>query len=104
MLSQEELHEFLALVLAFCSQTKTSARGFARLFSLTPFTAARWLRVARGNGEIQHLFYTNTDPIKRAILQMNLQNNRDASYRRIAAIDDKAKHDAALKAFMLKAQ
>lgn len=104
MLSQEELHEFLALVLAFCGHTKTSARGFARLFGLTPFTAARWLRAARGKDNLQHLYHTNTDPIKQAILQMNLLNARDASYRRIASIDDKAKHDAALKQLMLKAQ
>lgn len=104
MLSQEELIEFLALVLAFCTNTKTSARGFARLFSITPFTAAKWLRTARGKDTLQHLYHTNTDPIKRAILRMNLDNTTTGSYRRIARIDDKAKHDAALSELMLKTQ
>lgn len=104
MLSQEELLEFLALVLAFCTQTKTSARGFARLFGIAPFTAARYLRAARGKDELQRLHHMHTDPIKCAILRMNIDNATTGSFRRIARIDNTAKHDAALSALMLKTQ
>jgi hypothetical protein len=104
MLSNEEIQEFLALLLSFCSRTKTSARGLAKLFDLTPNTAARWLRAARGKGGVDRLYYVRTDCIKQAIMHANLYDSKYATYRRIASLEDVGKRIAELKSLLAKAQ
>jgi hypothetical protein len=103
MLSEDEIKEFLAMLLAFCGHTNTSARGLAKLFSVTPNTAARWLRAARGKGGVERMIYVRTDPIKRTILSANIHDTKNASYRRIAGIEDQGKRLVEL-AKLLKAQ
>ena len=91
MLSDDEIKEFLALLLAFCGNTKTSARGLGKLFNVNPNTTARWLRAARGKGGVEGLIYVRTDPIKSSILSANIHDTKNASYRRIAGIEDQGK-------------
>lgn len=104
MLSKEEIQEFLVLLLAFSTTTKSSVRCLAALFDIAPGTAARWLRAARGKGGVDKLFYVRTDSIRRAILSMNLYDSKHQAYRRIASIDDVGQRSTALKALLLKTQ
>lgn len=104
MLTEKEVAAFLALVLAFCYATKTSARSLAKLMGITPNTAARWLRAARGQGGVERLYHINVDQINAAIQSMNAHNAKHNSYAKIVAIGDPIARVKELKALKAKAQ
>lgn len=104
MLSQEEIRAFLALLLQFCYDTKTSARCLAKLLELTPNTTAKYLRAARGLGGVERMFHVNVDHINVAILSMNAYSAKHNSYAKIASISCPVKRLAALKDLMAKAK
>lgn len=104
MLSQEEIRAFLALLLQFCYDTKTSARCLAKLLELTPNTTAKYLRAARGLGGVERMFHVNVDHINVAILSMNAYAAKHNSYAKIASISCPVKRLTALKDLMAKAK
>ena len=104
MLSQKEIEAFLALLLKFCLDTRTSARCLAKLLDITPNTTARWLRAARGMGGVERLYHINVDYINAAILSMNAHNAKNNSYAKIVSISDPIDRVKALIALKAKAQ
>lgn len=104
MLSEKEIAAFLALLLKFCYDTKTSARCLAKLMDLTPNTTARWLRAARGQGGVERLYHISVDHINAAVLSMNAHNAKNNSYAKIVSISDPIERVKALKDLKAKAQ
>ncbi|WP_288074723.1 hypothetical protein [Pseudomonas sp.] len=88
MLSDKEIAAFLALLQTFCFATRTSARSLAKLLGITPNTAARWLRAARGLGGVDRLYHVNVDQIIAEIEALNRHNAKSGAFNTIAAIAD----------------
>lgn len=103
MLSDEEIQEFLALLLAFSLRTRASGRNIAELFGVSVKTMARWFRAARGQEPVDRMYYSRVDPIKQAIEAMNLYSLKHNSYAKVAAIALPSKKVEALKELMAKA-
>lgn len=103
MLSDDEVQEFLALLLAFALNTRSSGRNIAELFGVSINTMARWFRAARGKEQVDRMYYSRIDPIKYAILRMNAHNAKHHSYTRVVNIALSTKKVEALKELMAKA-
>lgn len=103
MLSDEEIQEFLALLLAFSLRTRASGRNVAELFGVSVKTMARWFRAARGQEPVDRMYYSRIDPIKHAIQRMDLHSLKHNSYAKVASIALPSKKVEALKELMAKA-
>lgn len=104
MLTDEETAAFLALLLAFATETGASGRNLSAIFNVTGKTMARWLRSARGVDGKVRMYHSRVDHIERAIYLMNAANNKPTAgmrpYSKIARIAEPSKKLAALQAFM----
>lgn len=103
MLSDIEIQEFLALLLAFSLDTRSSGRNMSELFGISVKTMARWMQGARHQGVVDRMYYSRVDPIKLAIQRMNSNNEKHSSYARVAAIAMPSKKVEALKTLMAQA-
>lgn len=89
MLNEQEIKDFLALLLAFSLATGSSGRDCAAYFNITPNTMCRWLAAARsGNTEeprVVRAYWVRVEPIRRRIERMNAYNDKHGVYSRIRA-------------------
>ena len=104
MLSQEEVNNFLAMLLAFARETGTSGRNLTALFGISTVSMARWLRAARGQvGEVERMYYCRTEPIAKAIEKMNRHATKHGTYEKVRRLTDSSKKLEALRALMATA-
>lgn len=103
MLTDEEIQEFLAMLLAFSMVTKASGRNIGELFGVSVKTMARWMRAARHKESVDRLYFSKVGPIQHAITSMNAHNLKYSSYARVAAVIDPKHKVKELQDLMAKA-
>lgn len=103
MLSEREIKDFLALLLAYALATGSSGRDCAAYFNVTPNTMCRWLAAARTENaqdpKVERAYWVRVEPIRQRILAMNAYDEKAGAYTRIRATTrsaDKRKLVAAL--------
>ena len=100
MLTEEEIKQFLAMLLAFARDTGCSGRNLSALFNVSVKTMARWMLAARGHGGVDRLYISRVEPISLAIEKLNSQNAKHKSYQAISKATVPSKKLDALRAIL----
>ena len=107
MLNEQEIKDFLALLLAFALATGSSGRDCADYFNVTPNTMCRWIKAARHNNEVAEdkilrAYWIRVEPIIRRIKLMNDYNDKHGVYARIRGAGSSSERKKQVAALLAK--
>jgi len=87
MLTDDEILDFLATLLAFALATGSSGRDIAAYFNMTPNTTCKWLLAARsqntGDTKVERAYWVRVEPIRQRIDAMKAFDAQYGAYARI---------------------